>query len=403
MKRFLFTLTLLLALTVALAGAFPQLYLAPTATPGEVFFVACPDQPDWWEPGFYPAHMHLYYTPDYGDTIIAPYGLDTVSNVWFDQELELLITLSLRRDDHGFSHNDSTYVFSWDRGTTREPGPVFNPLLSMPLSFEPAPFPGEFFGSSSWSIDTLITWKYGDNDGSPPPEYYYGPSSCVGWGLGESYYTTRRRNDLDSTLFVYRAWNNNDTMAVIDSVKHIPAGYFLTRGFSPGELYSLYDRAIYCTTDTGHTWQRTGELLYPPEGGGISFDLRCGWGPGELLAWHRSIEDKAVVVAYSQDYGATWEVLYEHPPGFSGVVEEPQIAFPSTPTLTLWPNPTNGLARFTWSGTGRGVCTLYDLLGRQMQIGEVMAGNVRMLDLNNLASGMYVLRVMPLSGSSGKG
>jgi len=107
-------------------------------------------------------------------------------------------------------------------------------------------------------------------------------------------------------------------------------------------------------------------------------------------------DGKRDIFANTVDLAGNWGHLQT-----ASTAERTIIPLPTQITLNTWPNPTNGMVQFTWSGKGQGRFVLFDLLGRQLLQGEIAGSTVRLLDMKDLSSGTYVLRVMPLYRLSG--
>ena len=323
-----------------------------------------------------------------------PVGMEHTWKVWYDRELDLLI---LRREENVYE--DSTFTFSWDGGITFEPGPaIYN------STFEVTLFPGESVFASAWSRDTLSTWEIGANIGLPSGGSTFN-MICSAWEPGESmeiFYNTAQ-----DTHFVYHGWDYSDYFTLEAVTTDIPGCIYLTRGYSSGEMYSIYGDYIYRTTDYGESWEWACDLCYQHT---LPLDvyLESGWAPGELILMYHynDLFEYWAEIYRSTDYGSTWQILYDRE---DLSVDAGNISpIPSSFELSVYPNPAN--PSFTIDYTLDKIhpveLGIYNMLGQLVWIyspGTQVPGNYKLnYSGEGLSSGMYFLRIQSESKSISK-
>ena len=341
----------LLCLSVFACGnllfAWPHGMLATGSEPGEYYFTANP-----FDNSIY--YNYLFHVTGYNDSLSMPLDMEHTWKVWYDQGLDLLI---LRREYN--EYEDSTFTFSWDGGITFEPGPsIYN------SSFEVSLFPGESVVANSWSRDTLKTWEGGACNGLPS-----GGSTaymqCTAWNPGETMWIYF--NTAQDTHFVYHGWDYSDYFTLDAVTTDIPGCIYLTRGYSPGEMYSIYGDFIYRTTNYGQTWEWACDLYYQHT---LPLDvfLESGWAPGELILMYHynDLFEFWAEIHHSTDYASTWEVLYTT----EELPVEDRIVTPNTSKLELsaHPNPFNDETEisFTLFESSEIELSVYDISGREV-------------------------------------
>jgi len=340
--------------------------LATGSQPGEFFFTANPFT-------IYDYDHYLFHIIGYTDSLIMPFGMETTCGVWYDRGLDLVIMIR--------EPNDDNFTFSWDGGNTVETGPeIYH------TSFEVSIFPGESFFASSWSRDTLQTWESGAHIGLPSGGSTYN-MNCSAWEPSESFKI--RFNTAQDTHYVYKGTDYGNYYNLEAVTTELPGCIYLTRGYSPGEMYSTYGGQIYRTLDYGHTWEWASQLSYSGMFYGVY--LESGWAPGELLImyWEFYI-DSMVEIYRSTDYGSSWELLWDTQ---QLSVEDNHIP-PDSPSLDfkIWPNPTNGQVQLSFPLSTGGNLSVYDILGRIVMIESIEDGTKTLkLKLDSLPAGIYLL------------
>ena len=201
---------------------------------------------------------------------------------------------------------------------------------------------------------------------------------------------------MDSTIYTetniqtIKIWDPDSANSYLDRYSMNEFGIRATRSITNSEnLYEYYVEAF--DFDNGLIWeQMLGTncdrylrplLLFASDGTTFVF-----WSaPGEK-------EDHRDVFVNVIDLAGNW--------GFLQTTSAPDrnlVPLPNQTVAYVWPNPTNGLAKFHWNGSGEGRYTLYDILGRQVLVGSVEGGTVRTLNMNGFASGIYLLRITSTS------
>lgn len=364
----------LLCLSIFACGnglsAWPHGMLATGSEPGEYYFTANPFTSSLYD-------HYLYHITGYNASFTMPFGMETTLGAWYDRCLDLSILVR--------NIEDSIYTFSWDGGITFELGPEIY-YHTFEVSFSP----GESFFASAWSRDTLSTWEIGACIGRPSSGSTY-ERQCAAWNPGQAM-SIYWFNSTPDSHYIYHSYDYADYYTLTAVTAELPGCVYLTRGVSPGEMYSIYGGNIYRTTDYGQTWEWACQLYYGPSIF-IEVFLESGWAPGELIImyWQHFIEPM-VDIYRSTDYGSTWELLWET--AQLSVDDGNVPPAPSSFELSVWPNPTNGSIRLQLPSSTDGYLSVYDILGRKVIEKSIESRTQNlMLDMGSLTSGTYLLRL----------
>ncbi len=254
-----------------------------------------------------------------------------------------------------------------------------------------------------YSYDTLQTWDY-IIPRHPPYGNVTGTTEkrIQGWSAGDQMIMTHivSPNGVDS-LCVNFSTTYGDSFFVIESIPTSEMYWtgYLCKGYAPGECYYIdweYG-LVHTSSDTGRTWDSAGQIPVQPNIYSV-VKFEFGWAPGELLVYHcwydfwSEVGD--VEIWFSDDFCATWEQVY------SLDVEDASLgeSLPSRPEFQTWPNPTNGQITIQLTTPASMDVSLYSLTGRLINSWTSSRQHTKTLNLEQLGSGAYFLRVQSAWG-----
>jgi hypothetical protein len=325
----------------------------------------------------------LAFSSDYGQTVEV--ARDSVFDLKYHPDLDVMIL--------GDFTDRNNFVISHDGGQTVE---LFG--HAPPFTWGLIPSPDSLIGISStlrYSIDSLRTWQRKPHAGL---EGFYNRSDrahASGWASGDYAVQTDFFPDNDSTRF-YFSEDYCDSFFVTGRFANAWSFAYLFTGYAEGEYYLVSNQTIFCSTDTGRTWNESGEC--PVEIGNPDFfEIEPGWSGGELFLLWNVVEHWQDTVFfslyYSNDYAQTWELMNSMEDPYPNDVSENSYVIPSSSRIQVYPNPTNGKITILLPGYSPGTLLLFDTLGRSVKQKNVQGTNIRdSINLDNLPSGFYWLR-----------
>ena len=337
-----------------------------TETPGE--FYIC-----YYEPQWRGQHItaSLGYSTDYGNTMTF---LDTLHDAD-------MITYHEASGDLWTAFYDQGYLVSHNNGRDFEfvldnihpsPWEAYDDADSLIIFINP--------WSCTWSFDTLQTYVYAEGNGITVDLGY---GYCLGWSNGETAYAGTRNDSL--VLFLSEDYGEN--FVEISKSNVIENRISLYSGVEYGELYLMewYSRALYYTTDFGHTIHYGGQWGFEEPFGLGNIYFEPGWVSGQVFEYMTYMEDDTVKlrIRYSEDYGATWN---EPPMG----VTEKESAIVQSCSIVAWPNPVNSVIHLQLPSAILPV-HIYNICGRLVYKHLPDSRSYTSLDLQQLPSGTYLV------------
>ncbi len=359
------TIVLLLLFPGFLYARFNS-YMVSTSEPGEFYYVH-----NLFSPDNIFATYGLFYTADYGET--AELVRDSVG----------VIVHHNASDTYWFGYEYSLYTSNDDFLTTvlvdtlRAVGYLHNATVIQDIEDSLV----ICSGSLSWSYDTLRTHESGRCRGITG----YGIDWFQGWTGIEVYFATWQ-ND---SVYFFNSFDYADNFTFSHWTTELDSAGHFYNGYADGELYFLSYVTGYLSVsqDSGRTWQQ-GALFDQRPSYGYSWEIafKQGWAPGELICYWEEIlhpwsRSPILDIYYSEDFGMTWQWMN----GDQRVSDYP-IKLPTTASLDVWPNPTNGQISIDLSQASLPLI-LYDALGRRV----LDLQGVHSIDLSSLVSGTYFL------------
>jgi len=342
----------------------------------------------------------LLHSTDYGCTFenLREGGVVYTSDINYQKVQECLTFYSDGYGELSFSHDkgitiDETWTPSY---------PYFGPYNWMPDTSAWIPI-NENSDLSFDSMQTITTdvWLNMSN------QIGAGGPNALGWSPNDILFKTVLGPDQDMVFgFSCDMGKHFEIRSQIPYGASISNNGFLFTGPSPGEVYIVhgYFHFFYVSQDTMRTWEEGPTFLPPGELNYTFWEFERGWTPGEIYwyCWGGNARDGPLAVLFrSTDFCHTWEEVYKNRDYYISDVDDTSTTLPSR-RFNVWPNPTNGSIHFQVKSSGRACYFLFDLTGRNVMQGTIYTGTVHSLDLHYLASGYYVLRIIPLAVGGGR-
>ncbi|MDP8208347.1 MAG: T9SS type A sorting domain-containing protein [Candidatus Electryonea clarkiae] len=365
---------LLVIILINSALAVINTQIARTNTPGHLYFIKDYEDDEFigW----------LAFSTDYGQT--AQVFKDSILAVRYQPDLNVIIL--------NVFHDENDYVISNDSGQT------FSPFgRSNPFSWELIPSRDSIIAINShsrYSRDSLFTWNQSRKAGLEG-RTDHDRTQALGWSSSDCAVLTDFNNGTSGFYFSESYCDSFYATADLDN--SWGATGFLYTGYEPGEYYVVVnsqEQPIFCTTDTGRTWNESGRCPLPPEYVDF-FEMEPGWEAGELfILWKNVYIDTSLFyLYYSNDFAQTWELKNSMADPYPNAVSENNSSSLPTFSIQIFPNPTNSMVTIQIPDYSPGNLLLFDNLGRSVQ-SKTICGRAHYysMDLKNYPSGFYWVR-----------